>query len=227
MRGVGRGISQVVSGGCRLGRTFQTRGDVGENPTAPPTDGKEKKMSLIQHAETELKLAGLFDKDSDYGGMLGDSVMELIKVFSEQGHSGCSASMVSNLFDSLSRFKQITPLTLKDDEWNEFGEGMFQNKRRSSVFKDGKDGRAYFIDAYYKKTQTGSTLSGSLDLKGGTRVSKCYIKDVKSMPTICIDVIETEVSKDNWDMVIKDMEQLNKLKEHYDLEISPPILTKG
>jgi len=174
--------------------------------------------NLIKHAEIELKMAGLFDKDSDYGGMLGESVMELMKVFSDQGHSGCSAGMVSNLFDKLSRYKPITPLTLKDDEWCEIGTDKFQNKRRSSVFKDGKNGRAYFIDAYYKKTQTGSTWSGSLDLQDGTRITKCYIKDVKSMPSVCIDVIETEVSKDNWDMVIKDMEQLNELKKHYDIE---------
>ena len=40
---------------------------------------------LTDHARNELKLAGLFDKDSDYDGMLGDSVMELVKVFSKQG----------------------------------------------------------------------------------------------------------------------------------------------
>lgn len=185
----------------------------------PEPNKKEKQMSnLVKHAETELKLAGLFDKDSDYGGMLGKSVIELMKVFSEQGHSGCSASMVSNLFDKLSRYKNISPLTLKDDEWVEVGEGQYQNKRRSSVFKTGKDGRAYFNDAYYKKTQTGSTWNGSLDLQDGTRITKCYIKDVKSMPSVCIDVIETEVSKDNWDMVIKDMKQLDELRKYYDLE---------
>jgi hypothetical protein len=32
-------------------------------------------MSLVMHAEQELKLAGLLDKDSDYNGMLGYSVL--------------------------------------------------------------------------------------------------------------------------------------------------------
>jgi len=175
--------------------------------------------NLVKHAETELKIAGLFDKDSDYGGMLGESVLELMGVFSKQGHSGHSAGMVSNLFDELSRYKNISPLTLEDDEWSECSDGMYQNKRRSSVFKNGKDGRAYFGDAYYKKTQTGGTWQGSLDLQDGTRIARCYIKDVKQMPKICIDVIETEVTKDNWSMVIKDMQQLDKLREFYDLEI--------
>lgn len=33
-------------------------------------------MGLIDHAKTELQIAGLFDKDSDYEGMLAESVME-------------------------------------------------------------------------------------------------------------------------------------------------------
>ena len=42
----------------------------------------ENHMSLIKHAERELRLAGFFDKDSDYEGALGKAVMELIEVFS-------------------------------------------------------------------------------------------------------------------------------------------------
>jgi hypothetical protein len=34
-------------------------------------------MSLIEHAKTELQIAGLFDKDSDYEGALEEAVMEL------------------------------------------------------------------------------------------------------------------------------------------------------
>jgi len=55
-------------------------------------------MGLMEHAKKELELAGLFAKDSDYGGMLGDAVLELIEKFAEQGHSGASAGMVSDLF---------------------------------------------------------------------------------------------------------------------------------
>jgi len=36
--------------------------------------------NLVEHAKRELTLAGLFNKDSDYGGMMGDSVMELMEV---------------------------------------------------------------------------------------------------------------------------------------------------
>ena len=36
--------------------------------------------NLEQHARHEVQLAGLFDKDSDYDGMLGDAVMGLIMI---------------------------------------------------------------------------------------------------------------------------------------------------
>jgi len=181
--------------------------------------------NLIKHAERELKLAGLFDKDSDYNGMLGDAVMELMKVFSNQGHSGMSASMVSSLFDKLSRFKQLTPLTFKDDEWNEPGENSYQNKRRSSVFKDGKDGKPYFIDAYtmiaiFPDGHT-SGWSGTLLLEGNKSVRRCYIKDPSSMPTIKIRLKAHYNSNDlaDWDFELAKESQLEELKKYYDFEI--------
>ena len=42
-------------------------------------------------------------------------------------------------------FKPLSPLTGDAAEWNEVGEGQWQNKRRSSVFKNA-DGSCYDID---------------------------------------------------------------------------------
>lgn len=175
--------------------------------------------NLIEHAKKELKLIGADDKDSMYGGMLYDSCIELIDVFSKQGHSGNSASIVREIFHKLADFKPLSKLTLLDDEWNAVSETTYQNRRNSAVFKEGKDGRAHYIDAFYKKTQTGSTWSGSLDLKNGRCVRKCYIKDTAKMPRICIDVIEVEVRKDDLKMTIKDESQLDELRKFYDLDI--------
>ena len=43
-------------------------------------------MSTTSHAKFELELAGFFDEDSDYGGAIGEAVMELMEVFAKQGH---------------------------------------------------------------------------------------------------------------------------------------------
>lgn len=177
-------------------------------------------MTLIQHAKNELELNGMFDKDADYGGGLAESVMELIEVFSKQGHSGASASMVSDLFNKLSRFKPISPLTGNNEEWVAVNNDTYQNKRNSAVFKNIVDNRAYFIDAYVKRTPNGNYWSGTLSLKDGRNIGRCYIKDFSNMPTITIDVLEKETTKDNWETWIEDETQLEKLAKYYDFEIS-------
>ncbi len=92
--------------------------------------------NLEDYARSELEAAGLFRKDSDYNGELGKSVMKLIRLFSEECHSGSSAFMTVSLFEKLSRFEPLTPLTGEDNEWNEIGPGVFQNKRCYHVFKE-------------------------------------------------------------------------------------------
>jgi len=177
-------------------------------------------MALIEYAKQELELSGMFDKDADYGGELAKSVMELIEVFSKQGHSGQSADMVSNLFNKLSRLEPLSPLTGKDEEWSQITDGVFQNKRNSAVFKEDKDGKAYFIDAFTLKTQNGSCWNGRINLKDGSSIEKCYIKDFSHMPTITIDVLEKEIKKDDWEMWIEDESQLELLAKYYDFDIN-------
>ena len=43
--------------------------------------------NIVKHAETEMRLAGLYDKDADYDGLIPDAVMALVKTHSEQSHS--------------------------------------------------------------------------------------------------------------------------------------------
>jgi hypothetical protein len=101
-------------------------------------------MSKVSFAESELRRAGLLDKDSDYDGALGECVLKMIDLFAEQGHSGASARAALDLFERLGRYEPLTPLTGDDDEWTEVGGDFFQNKRCPRVFK-GDDGAAYDI----------------------------------------------------------------------------------
>jgi hypothetical protein len=107
---------------------------------------KEKMSKLVEHAERELKLAGLFDPDSDYAGMLAESVLELVRTHSHQGHSGMSHAMTLQIFNKVVNFEALTPLTNNPEEWQlqEFGPTThcWQNKRQSSCFSyDG--GKTY------------------------------------------------------------------------------------
>ena len=175
---------------------------------------------LVRHARKELELVGMFDEDSDYGGMIGNSVMELIKVFAEQGHSGHSAGRVNALFHKLAAYQTICPLTGEDSEWNDVGgignDNTFQNNRNSAVFKQGKDGQAYYIDAIIWRTQEGMTYTGKTEEEIS---SSQFIKSFPFTPEIFyIDVIEEEVKKDDWIFRIKNMADLDKVWEVYDRE---------
>ena len=110
--------------------------------------------NLEQHAERELRAAGLFDPDSDYGGMLAESVMRLVRVFASEGHSGMSAAMSLDLFCRLAQWKTLTPITSDPAEWMSVSDGqahgdlpVWQNRRQSSCFSNDGGKTYYDIDA--------------------------------------------------------------------------------
>jgi hypothetical protein len=101
-------------------------------------DWAEADSGLCQHAKRELELAGLFDEDSDYGGMLGRSAYEIVRTFASQGHSGASAEIVTDLVARLMAYQPLTPITTNPDEWIDqsevSGTPLWQSKRDPSVF---------------------------------------------------------------------------------------------
>ncbi len=103
-----------------------------------------KPCNLERYAESERRRAGLFDGDSDYGGMMGPAIVKMIRQFSDEGHSGFSAGLAISIFEKLARFEPLSPLTGEDDEWGEpfTNEGTQQNRRCSHVFREG-NGEAY------------------------------------------------------------------------------------
>jgi hypothetical protein len=117
--------------------------------------------SLVEHASAELESAGWFDKDGMYHGMIGEAVIQLVKLFAEQGHSGMSAGIVRNLFNTVASYRPIEPLTGEDSEWMECGEQdgkpLYQNRRCSRVFKCGDE--AYDIDGIVWRDPSGFTYT--------------------------------------------------------------------
>lgn len=106
---------------------------------------------ISQYAENELRLAGFFDEDADYNGMIPAAVLELLRVFENQGHSGASAAITAFLFNKLAKYEPLTPLTYGPDEWVDHteengGEPLWQNKRKSSVFSKDLGKTWYDID---------------------------------------------------------------------------------
>lgn len=112
--------------------------------------------NLREYAEHEMK--HWIESDDEMSQMMAKDILEIVDVFSEQGHSGFSANIAINTLNRLLRFKPLGPLTGKDDEWDEVEvePGLYQNKRYSSVFK-GEDGRAYDINAIIFSDDEGET----------------------------------------------------------------------
>lgn len=99
-------------------------------------------MGIIQSAMNELKRINFGDEDSAV-------MIDILKRFLEQWDSGGAVHAVAPIFQRLLAGKPISPLTGEADEWFDHGDGMFQNIRAGSVFKDPRfhDGKlAYDLD---------------------------------------------------------------------------------
>lgn len=119
--------------------------------------------NLADFAKRELEAEGCFDPERMYGGMIGDAVLKLIELFSKQGHSGASASIVRSLFTRLANFEPLGPLTGEDSEWTFLGnepDMWWQNNRCFHVFKRA-DGTAWDGNAVIFKEPDGSCYTNS------------------------------------------------------------------
>lgn len=123
-------------------------------------------MTEFDRAVKELRIAGLYDEDSDYGGGIGRSVEGLLRCIAAQGHSGFSHARTVELFERLATGGVLEPLMGTPDEWvdvSAYSDQLrwFQNKRCSSVFADTDSGEgAYDIDAEKFVERDGSTYIG-------------------------------------------------------------------
>jgi hypothetical protein len=123
-------------------------------------------MSLVEHAKSELAIIG-YSPDlptDDPNKWMYEHIIKMVETFSEEGHSGFSASYAISLLQKLLNYEPLTPLTGEDDEWIDVSEippadgipaPMWQNKRCSHVFKDASG--AYDINGKIFVDPDGST----------------------------------------------------------------------
>ena len=101
-------------------------------------------MGLVEYAKKELSLLG----DDKMQQHMNANILELIRTFANQGHSGFSASYLISVLSRLMNFKPLTPLTGDESEWGDClgnKDDTQQNKRCSAVFRKNHDNAA----AYY------------------------------------------------------------------------------
>lgn len=105
--------------------------------------------NLLDFAKEEL--ARLGHKEDKMQQEMNKGILGIVEKFSEQGHSGFSASYALGILTRLLEYKSLTPITGEEDEWfdvSELSDGsMQQNKRCSAIFRENNDNStAYYID---------------------------------------------------------------------------------
>ena len=152
------------------------------------------------HAYHELVMLERACKDEDGLKMQKEvtrDVLELLDVFSKQGHSGFSASYVMGLFKRLVDHKPLSPLTGNDDEWSvdlDTDDKTQQNLRCPSLFRQNHDNStAHFVDDVIFSDNGGVTwFTSSMDRDYKTPVTfpcmppneprRVYIKYTEEVP---------------------------------------------
>lgn len=122
-------------------------------------------MGLVEHAEREMKLAGLYDEDSDYGGMIPPAVLALVRPHSDEGHSGFSHGLTLQVFNRVINFKTLTPITSDPEEWVDrslvgSGNPRWQNRRDPSYFSNDGGKTWYCIHGEPPKETTNPEEEG-------------------------------------------------------------------
>lgn len=195
-------------------------------------------MTITQsHAKRELEILAKNTPNAIITPFT-EEILALCEAFGKSGQSGGSAPFtaraISQAVEKLMMFETLAPLTGEDEEWNDVteindGEPMFQNNRDSRVFKDGKDGKPYFIDAIVFDGDIGGGFTGNgISMHNGETIGSAqYVKSFPFKPkTFYVDVIdqrwkdknETQLDPDGdwWTHIIKDENQLKEVFEYYD-----------
>lgn len=94
--------------------------------TENPTDS-----NLVRHAITELDRIG---ETSYEEPSMRKAVLDIIRTFAEQGHSGSSAAWCVAVVEKLMRFQPLSAITNDPAEWMEVGDDLWQCVRDGECF---------------------------------------------------------------------------------------------
>lgn len=207
------------------------------------------KSNTAKFAERELDILVKSSPDPNNRPIIEEFIPEILALVDKFGHSGQSggsapfvASALSSAIKSLCLQKPICDITGIDEEWVDVssygGSPDYQNIRCSALFKNGSNGKPYYLDAIiWKGDRSHDTFSGTVQ---GIR-SRQSIKSFPWKPkTFYIDVIRVpydskkhsrkeSVTCGDGDYVyfIKDINQIQEVFEYYDRPLeSCPIFTQ-
>lgn len=100
---------------------------------------------LVRHALRELEGIGYGPHiDDPFEKAMVGSILKIVYIFSQLGHSGYSASYMRGVIHKLLGFENLAEITNKPDDWIEVGHDMWQNRRNGKLFS--ADGGKHYWD---------------------------------------------------------------------------------
>lgn len=201
---------------------------------------------LVDKAQYELDLLMKNAEGTPVVKEFVPEIMALVKKFADSGQSGGSAPFVSQIIvQVLQKLMMHEPLGEgimgTDEEWSDIsniegvdeGTGSFQNMRLSSVFKEGKEGTPYYLNAIvWIPEGKDYGYTGHVGITEGSEETISSSQFIKSFPfqpkTFKITVKEKEYRKLEdgslveeegggwWESWIADPKQLDEVWEYYD-----------
>ncbi len=172
-----------------------------------------RESKLASYAMQEFVYAGWTDGngkwDNEMQKLICKQVIELLNIISNHEHLDAFALYAINLFKKLVYSEPISEIRCTEDEWFNYHDDMYQNKRLSSIFKEGKDGKPYYLDAIKWRSANRNCFYGNVE----GIASRQYIRLPFIPKAFCIDIIEKDGIKK-----IKDRSQLKAVKKYYDME---------
>lgn len=177
-------------------------------------------------------------------------ILALCEKFGKSGQSGASApytaTAISQAVKKLLLHEPICAVTGHENEWVDVTEmcgnidfTLYQNTRCSPLFKEGENGKAYYLDAIvWKNEHKNSSFTGSVymddknfDLIGSSH----YVKFPFTPKTFYVDVVEVPIYEEEAEQrnlvyskyddgscyytVIKYPKQLQQVFKYYDRKI--------
>lgn len=130
-----------------------------------------KDRNIVKHAKNEFKYAWGIDVDAsrakkkEYCHMqlrICEDILDILSTQCSHNDSGFSMSYKVGVLNKLMRLKPISKLTLDIDEFNEVDNGLWQNKRDSSVFMN-KEGNVSSINSI--KTRSDYRIKSDLHIR--------------------------------------------------------------
>lgn len=171
-------------------------------------------------------------------------ILALCEAFNNSGQSGGSApytaSVIAETVKKLMLQEPICDVTGHEKEWVDVSENggggstLYQNNRCSALFKDGIEGKAYYLNAIaWKDNKDVFTGEVYIDNKSFELIgSRQFVKFPFKPKIFYIDVVRIPITKEEAERrnvyfiedknnkcyyyILKDPKQLNKVFEYYD-----------